>query len=275
MTIRKRLLPVGWYPSSPSAVRAELDAMTAGLTRSDALACVCPHAGWTFSGRIAAMAISALRSDAETVIIFGGHLGPGARPLLSMEDVFETPVGVAEADAELRGALSSAFEFLPDRNADNTVEIQLPLAVRLFPRARLLCLRLPADMRSAAIGAELAKFARSLGRRAVAVGSTDLTHYGPNYDFMPAGDGPAALEWTSEVNDKRFIDALLEGDPEIALERANSELSACSPGAAVGALAFARENGAGRARKLGYATSADVHPSDSFVGYAAIGWFGS
>jgi AmmeMemoRadiSam system protein B len=273
MTVRKRLLPAGWYPSSPAAVRAELDSLTAGLSRSDASACVSPHAGWAFSGRIAANALSALRGDADTVIVFGGHLGPRSGLLMSSEDAFETPAGTAEADAELRAAIGKRFEFLDDRNADNTVEIQLPLVVRLFPRARVLCLRLPADVRAEAVGAELADLSRALGRRAVAVGSTDLTHYGPNYSFMPAGSGPAALEWASGVNDRRFIDALVAGDAELALERANDEYSACSSGAAVGALAFARACGATEARMLAYATSADVQPSDSFVGYAAIAWF--
>ena len=43
-------------------------------------------------------------------------------------------------------------------------------------------------------------------------GSTDLTHYGPNYGWSPKGYGPEAVKWVKEVNDKKFIDQALKLD---------------------------------------------------------------
>jgi AmmeMemoRadiSam system protein B len=74
----------------------------------------------------------------------------------------------------------------------------------------------------------------------------------------------------SGTNDKGFIDALLGMNCELALTHAVKKDSACSSGAAVAALGFALESGASSARLLGYSTSLELRPDDSFVGYAAI-----
>jgi hypothetical protein len=112
--------------------------------------------------------------------------------------------------------------------------------------------------------------ARAAGIRVAVVGSTDLTHYGPNYGFAPRGSDARAVDWVKNVNDRRFIEALLAMDEAGALARANGERSACSAGGAVAAMAFARESGASRGELIDYRTSRDVFPGESFVGYAAV-----
>jgi AmmeMemoRadiSam system protein B len=87
---------------------------------------------------------------------------------------------------------------------------------------------------------------------------------------MPAGMGEKAEKWVKSVNDKAFIDALLDMNCEVALSHAVKKGSACSAGAAVAALSFAIEVGATEAELLDYATSLDIRQDDSFVGYAAI-----
>jgi AmmeMemoRadiSam system protein B len=102
------------------------------------------------------------------------------------------------------------------------------------------------------------------------VGSTDLTHYGRNYGFLPAGTGEKALRWVREDNDSRIIAELLSMDAESALQLALRDRSACSAGGAVAALAFAKEKGVTKGRLVRYQTSHDVQPSESFVGYVGI-----
>jgi AmmeMemoRadiSam system protein B len=270
---------------------------SAGAGSGAGIAAVSPHAGWYYSGAIAAAACSFLDSGAETVAILGGHLAASSPVLAAAEDAFQSPLGLIEIDRELREALCAALEegrgraspWAPDSYRDNTVEVLVPMARFFFPQARLLWLRLPADSSSYETGKALAEAAAPLGRKLVVLGSTDLTHYGRNYGFSPRGQGPAALAWVREINDRRFIDAALAGDPEAVLGRAEGERSACSAGAALGALGFVQAGGArggapgagpsggqAAASLLAYGTSADADNSggvpDSFVGYAAIGW---
>jgi hypothetical protein len=305
MAIRKRALPRGWYPDEPESLRdlvfswVEIKGKSTGLSPGgDALAAVTPHAGWVFSGRIAALSVAALAnsiSDAAssktTLAVFGGHLPPGAQALAAPESGFDTPLGGLDADLELLKALddrlrSSPSEATPsragrgrrvglgvDEEPDNTVEVLLPLVAVLMPSVRVLWLRAPNDESSIKLGEALYAAAQDLGRKALCLGSTDLTHYGPNYGFSPKGRGKAAEAWVRGTNDKRFIDALLSLDPARALALGEAERSACSSGAAAAALAFALSALASRARLLEYATSLDIRPDDSFVGYASVAFY--
>ena len=275
MSLRRRGLPRGWYPDDPDTLRSLVTSFANGAGDRGALAAVAPHAGWTFSGRLAALAAASLlptpgSAMPSTIVIFGGHLPSGSRPLAAHESSFETPLGVLDADLELLAALEASVLLGRDEESDNTVEVLLPLVALLFPGSRALWLRAPNDSASLALGEALAVASKSLGRRVACLGSSDLTHYGPNYGFSPKGRGASAEAWVRGSNDKRFIDAILALDGKEALSRAAAERSACSPGAAAAALAFALAAGASSATLLAYATSLDVRQDDSFVGYAAI-----
>jgi AmmeMemoRadiSam system protein B len=276
MNLRKSCLPSGWYPQTAQGVSRFLEKILAENTGgANALAAAAPHAGWHYSGAIAARAMLSLERDAETVVLIGGHLPGGNSPLIAGEDALETPLGEAPLDKELGAAIARALNCRPDRYADNSVEVLVPMARCLFPRAKLLWLRFPAEESAFEAGRMLARIAESSGRKLAVLGSTDLTHYGENYGFNPQGEGEKALSWLREVNDARFIEAVKSGDPKAILRRAEEEHSACSAGAVLGALGFALERGAGNAELLAYGTSADQSPGevpDSFVGYGAFCW---
>lgn len=284
MTIREPSLPPGWYPKNAGAISRFLESWkTRDGTTRDGLAALAPHAGWYYSGATAAAAFASLDGGVETLVILGGHLAAASPAFVAVEDAVRTPLGLMEIDRELRDALCSALTadsrvWLPDTCQDNTVEVLVPMARFFFPRARLAALRLPADSSSYRTGRMLAEAAGALGRKIAVVGSTDLTHYGRNYGFNPRGEGKGALAWVREVNDRRFIEAVLSGDPAAVLNRAEGERSACSAGAALGVLGFVQNQDPRPApvpELLAYATSAGADGGgvpDSFVGYAAIGW---
>jgi AmmeMemoRadiSam system protein B len=266
MNLRESSLPAGWYPRNPD----EISRFLSGLERGSARAAIAPHAGWQFSGKIAAIATASLDAHIEALVVIGGHLPAGYPPLFAMEDSVSTPLGNMPIHAALRAALIKELEGQSDHFTDNTVEVLLPMARYFFPSASLVWLRLPAEKRSFTAGKIIAAAAKDLGCKLAVLGSTDLTHYGPNYDFTPRGTGPQTLSWMRDTNDRRFIDAVLSGDPATVLERAGKERSSCSAGAVLGAMGFASAIGASPARLLKYGTSADVISADSFVGYAAI-----
>jgi AmmeMemoRadiSam system protein B len=112
--------------------------------------------------------------------------------------------------------------------------------------------------------------AQAKGISIVAIGSTDLTHYGPNYGFMAKGGGPKSVEWVKKENDQGFITEALRMDGEGLLKHAAEHYSACSAGAAASAVATSKKLGAGKGMLLEYYTSYDIMPDDSFVGYAGI-----
>jgi AmmeMemoRadiSam system protein B len=231
---------------------------------------VAPHAGWEFSGRLACRVLLCLEPETQTVVVVGGHMHPGDGVLAAFEEGYETPLGTVAADLELLACLRESMRIEEDRWQDNTVEVQLPLVRHLAPRARVLGLRVAPSGESLVLAETLSACAARLGRKLAVIGSTDLTHYGPNYGFAPRGTGPAALAWVREHNDRRLVESLLALQHERALELAQREHSACSAGAAVAAARFAELRGSRGGRLLEYATSHDRYPGSSFVGYAAI-----
>jgi AmmeMemoRadiSam system protein B len=271
MTVRGFSLPKGWYPEDSDEISCFLSDFTSPPGRVRAV--VSPHAGWFYSGRIAAGALACLERRAETVVVLGGHLPSSMPPLFALEDAARTPLGNMPIDAELRAALQGKLRWREDRYADNTIEVLLPMLRFFFPGAMLLWLRLPAEIASLKTGRLLAEAAAKLNRRINVVASTDLTHYGESYGFAPRGSGAEALRWVREVNDARFIQAVEQGGGEETLKRAEREKSSCSAGAVLGAMGFAETAGLGAARLLAYGVSADIAGEaapDSFVGYAAL-----
>lgn len=293
--IRPSMLPSGWYPPDKASMQDFLqDALHTHSQKSEGLAlgsevtdhpspaqpagacaCIAPHAGWYFSGNLAARAIASL-SPAETIVVVGGHLHRSSPVCYASEEGFETPAGALTADTALLNAFLSELKeeglspVIPDTQPDNSVEVLLPMVKILHPGSMVLWLRSPPRFEAKLLGQALARCASTLERSVACVGSTDLTHYGPNYGFMPAGRGKEAVAWVKNKNDKPFLNALLAMDCEAALNLAQKNNSACSAGAAVTALAFALGRGAEQAFLIEYGNSYDRMPSESFVGYAAL-----
>jgi AmmeMemoRadiSam system protein B len=301
MNLRKRILPLGWYPQSAERIKQFLEQIPRYQDKNNAIAVIAPHAGWYYSGHIAARALQTLKSGAETVVVIGGHLSAGTPPLFAEEDGVVTPLGNMEIDREFRDIIWKELGGKPDRYYDNTVEVMLPLVKYYFPLSRLIWLRLGAEIQSYKVGKTIAKIGASLSRQFVFIGSTDLTHYGLNYDFAPQGTGRKALEWMKTVNDAAFIQAVISGDGGETLRRADTDRSSCSAGAVLACMGYAQSQSASDAVLLSYSTSADTpviddsaaaeRPAlgggsskediasgedgvpDSFVGYAAMAWY--
>jgi AmmeMemoRadiSam system protein B len=272
MRVRKRYLPPGWYPATAKQTRDAIEQMLASVRPGPPAACagVAPHAGWEFSGALALGVFSRIVRSIDSIVIIGGHLGPSDGLLCAFEEGYETPLGTIEADGELLERLREKLDILEDRYADNTVEVQLPFVRAVLPGVKVLAVRASPSRDAEKLGRTLAETSRAIGRRIAVVGSTDLTHYGTNYGFEPAGSGERALKWVRDINDRRLIESLLAMDVDAAIERSLRERSACSVGGAVAAMSFAREMGCAEGKLVKYMTSHEVHPSESFVGYAAI-----
>ncbi|HEY9054218.1 MAG TPA: AmmeMemoRadiSam system protein B [Rectinemataceae bacterium] len=274
-SLRRPALRPGWYPGAAREVKELLDSWSADLRCLQAKAAVSPHAGWHYSGRMAAKALASL-GPCDTIAIVGGHLGPSDPLLCAPETRFQTVGAVIEADTELREALFAELReqgFPPlaqDDEADNSVEVLLPLVAALHPGSKVLWLRCPPRPEAKELGAALGRASAILGIRTACVGSTDLTHYGRAYGFSPMGLGPEAETWVRKVNDKAFVDSLLAMDSEACLATSRKKACSCSAGAAAAAIGFALETGATEARLLEYGTSLDTIRAESFVGYVAI-----
>lgn len=280
MEVRRAEFAGSWYPGRKGDClevmeEFERSAFPCSKEKGMAVGGIVPHAGWYYSGRLAFSVFRCLAgTEADTCLIFGRHLHSRSKSYIMKEGAWATPLGELPVDSELAERLSESFSFTvegPGRfEADNTIELQLPFIKYFFPDIHILPLGLPPTPSSIDAARAAVKEGLSLGRRMVVIGSTDLTHYGPNYGFTPFGTGEKALKWVKEVNDKRVRDMILAMDGHSLMEESVRSANACCGGAVGAAVEAAKGLGAVSAREIGYYTSFDVRPDSSFVGYCGI-----
>jgi AmmeMemoRadiSam system protein B len=245
---------------------------------------IVPHAGWTFSGSLAALVLTAIKQQHEkvnTFVIFGAAHGYfGASPAVSDRGVWATPLGEVVIDEELADAILSTDQAVSDPDAhlcEHSIEVQVPFIQHLFPGAKIVPVLVPPTEQAVELGTRVGEIiGQQEGKKIVCVGSTDLTHYGPRYGFTPMGTGKDALAWAKKVNDKKFIDLTLKLKSAELLAGALKDGYACGPGAAAATVAAAKKLGCKRGLLLGHITSNEIMlrkmgtTSAEAVGYAGI-----
>ena len=281
MNVRKAMFAGSWYPASASGCEKEIknflqDPNIKIPSRKKLVGGIVPHAGWYFSGSIACNMIHFLKADdpPDVFLIFGMHLHSGSPNYIMTEGAWETPFGEIHIEEELASEITRKFSFkletAEDFTQDNTIEIQIPFIKYFFPKVKIVPIGVPPTRNSFEIGKTAVEIAIKLGLRVKIVGSTDLTHYGLNYGFIPKGIGPSAADWVRNENDRRVIDAMLSMDPDEVVREALTSQNACCAGAAATAIAAGIQLGAKRAELIAYSSSYDKSPGESFVGYAGI-----
>jgi len=287
-----------FYPADSAAcaqaARQLLSAAGASVARqlpqlglNAGLGAVVPHAGWICSGAVAAESILSLarqRPHVDLVVVFGAiHTPiPIDRGVFDSHSRWAVPGGESVVTDSVRRELSAGSNlFVTDdrfHQREHAVEVELPLIQAAWPNAELLPIEVPPQESAVELGRLVARAVSAAGLSAVYLASSDLTHYGPNYRFAPAGVGEAAMRWAME-NDRRILRVVTDMTPEKIIFEVRTRNNACGGGAIAAMMAACLEQGAKKAVVLrhtsSYETLAAVAPQspDNAVGYAAV-WVG-
>jgi hypothetical protein len=244
-----------------------------------AVAGIVPHAGWIFSGAVAAKVFKCIsvKMDPDTFILLGSvhTLGPKGNSLYARGS-WETPLGEVKIDEEVAERLleypgADILEDAAAHEGEHSIEVQVPFIKYLCPGAKIVPVSVPPDD-SHVTGRKIGEAVSGIGKKIVVVGTTDLTHYGAAYGFTPFGRGDEAKRRMRE-NDRRMIELALNMKYAEIREEAERNGNACGPGALSATVAAARVMGADKGYLLEYTTSYDVMPEGEFqmaVGYAGI-----
>ncbi|MFQ6134761.1 MAG: MEMO1 family protein [Nitrososphaerales archaeon] len=227
---------------------------------------VVPHAGYMYSGPVAANAYYALSSLAkpDIVIISGpNHWGIGSSVSVFPEGVWKTPLGEIEVDGEAAKELAK-FSMIADlddsaHKQDHCLEVQLPFLQYIYGEGfKILPIIMALQDRSTSVeaGNAIAEVAKS--RDALILASSDFTHYEPHRDAVAKDSELINTILTLDVSDYYRV-----------LEKLN--VSACGYGAIASVMTAVKKLGAKEGRLLKYATSGDVTGDKSaVVGYSSI-----
>lgn len=227
---------------------------------------VCPHAGYAFSGPVAAHAYYKLALDGkpDVVVILGpNHTGYGSPLAVMSEGFWRTPLGDVEIDTEIANKIVRESRIVDvDESAhrfEHSIEVQLPFLQYLYGsqfKIVPICF-LMQDLDSVK---EVGRAVSSvlMGKNAVVIASSDMTHYEPQ---------ERALE--NDMMAIRTIESMNEDMFYSTVEKRG--ISACGYGPIAGLITAAKIMGSKEAKLLCYKTSGDVIGDySSVVGYAAM-----
>jgi len=227
---------------------------------------ICPHAGYMYSGPVAAHSYYALALDGkpEVVVLFGpNHTGYGSGLAIMNEGVWRTPLGDVEVDGELADEIVKESQIVDvDDSAhrfEHSIEVQLPFLQYLYGsnfKIVPICF-LMQDLSSASeVGKATAKILAD--RNAVIIASSDMTHYEPHDEAVR--------------KDSLFLKAVESMDEtELYSIIETYRVSACGYGPITALITAARDLGVKEVKVLQYKTSGDViRDYSSVVGYASV-----
>lgn len=230
-----------------------------GLRRLVAM--VVPHAGYYYSGPVAAHAYKELAEDGifDTAVILGpNHTGYGGPVSVWAEGRWSTPLGDVEVDKKLAQRLLGDV-IRADETAhvhEHSIEVQLPWLQYLYGKVRIVpVVMLAQDLETArTVGKSIAQ----AGGNLIVIASSDLTHYEPH---------SVAMEKDSSV-----IEAVIALDEEELYERCERlRCTMCGYGPVAAAMVASKEMEGDKASLLKYATSGDTSGDFSrVVGYGSI-----
>jgi len=227
---------------------------------------ICPHAGYMFSGAVAAKAYYELAQDGkpDTVVILGpNHTGYGSALSLMNEGVWRTPLGDVEVDGATANRIVQETRLVDvDDSAhrfEHSIEVQLPFLQYLYGskfKFVPICFQIQ-DLSSALeVGNALVKILAN--KNAVVIASSDMTHY--ETQGNATAKDKAALKAVEAMDEKKFY-SIIE----------TRNVTACGYGPIAAVIAVAKGLGAKEAKLLCYKSSGDVTGDySSVVGYAAV-----
>ncbi len=288
MRIREPVVAGRFYPADAETCKTELNelwdrARAVGVADKACVAGLVPHAGWVFSGAVTARVFAALESSKtpKTIVLFGGvHKRIGSDAAMFTDGRWESPLGAVEVDGRLAERILSQTNLVVDdpygHEDEHSIEVQIPFVQQAFPGAKIVPIMVPPGPRAFEVGEAVGRTLRAYDYEAVVVGTTDLTHYGPNYGFTPKGVGANGNAWAKESNDRRFIDLVCDMQGDKVVDEAARNRNACSGGAVAATIATAGALGAKRGTVLEHTSSAEVmaredrSDSSDSVGYVGI-----
>ena len=258
-----------FYPGSSEDLRTEVEGLlsqsiSSNATPLRAIGCIAPHAGYMYSGHVAAAVFASIKIPRLCVVMCPNHTGVGQALAMMCEGSWETPLGEVPIDAEFAHSLQQQFSALHNdavaHRSEHAAEVELPFLQVRQPNLRIVPIALGTGRFEVLeeLGLALADVVAQCKEPVLIVASSDMNHY--------------ESDTVTRAKDHRAIERILTLDPrglfDVVTEQ---EISMCGFGPAVAMLTAARQLGARSAELVKYATSGDVSGDrEMVVGYAGV-----
>jgi hypothetical protein len=188
--IREPVVAGQFYPGDREELAVMIDELlgSADDVKKGAPGVIAPHAGYVFSGRCAGHSFSALKKGDTFMILGFSHSGIGRDRLSLSANEWQTPIGLCNNDSELASSLvESGIAVIDERPHmhEHSIEVQVPFLQVLHKDPVILPVSVPHFIDFKATGRKIAGAVKASGRNISIIASSDFTHYGPNYGYVP------------------------------------------------------------------------------------------
>jgi AmmeMemoRadiSam system protein B/AmmeMemoRadiSam system protein A len=257
-----------FYPAAPSELSREIAALFAAAPKpavdGDVVALVSPHAGYAYSGQVAARTYKAIEGHEYDTVIVVSPSHTKYFPGVSVYNggSYETPLGELPTDVHMAKRLGrtvpgtiylSNMGHTGGERAEHALEVQLPFLQIVLGSFNLVALVMGDQQSWRALGDALAAVASE--KRVLLVASSDLSHY---HDVKEAAKLDGHVRRAVESFDPAAVAAVIE----------SGRGEACGAGPIMACMHAARKLGATRSVITGYAHSGEATgDTSSVVGY--------
>ncbi len=269
LKLRRPAVAGQFYPSLPQDLKEQIASFLDGASATskiNAIACMLPHAGYVYSGAVAAKTLSSINIKAKIILLGPNHTGYGEQFSLMSEGVWQTPLGEVKIDTRLAEAILKESKHLADDTLahayEHSLEVELPLLQYFKSDFQIVPIAFMTDELAALkeTGEAIATAIKKMGleSQTLIIASSDMTHYEPQEQ--------------AEKKDRLAIDAILELDEDRLMENIRRfDISMCGYAPAVVMLSAAKLLGARQGKLIKYQTSGEVTGDyDAVVGYAGM-----
>ena len=270
MTLPKIRMPAvagQFYPESAQELKNLIGSfIDKKAVKKDVIGCILPHAGYIYSGKVAAETVSNIQVKEKVILLGPNHTGEGAAYSIMTEGAWQTPLGSVKIDPVLSKQILGGSKYLEDDSAahmrEHSLEVELPFLQYFRDDFQIVPVAFMSNRLDElkGIGHEVARVISKEGlkEKTLLVASSDMTHYESQAD--------------AKAKDDQAINAILELDEDKLMERIRRlDISMCGYAPAIVLISAAKALGAKSARLIKYATSGETTgDTDSVVGYAGI-----
>ncbi|MEO5361431.1 MAG: AmmeMemoRadiSam system protein B [Nitrospirota bacterium] len=254
-----------FYSGTEAALTAEVGACMTGVKHhlQKVIGIISPHAGFIYSGAVAAAVYSTIEFPDTFILIGPNHTGLGGKFSMMSSGQWEVPTHTFDIDEELGNALLNTGIFKEEHSAhrfEHSLEVQLPFIAHFSKTVKIVpitAMGLDAQECKAA-GEAIAKVITSAEKSIVIAVSSDMSHY--------------LSEPQARQKDKLALDVILRLDPDGLYNVVQKErITMCGVLPAAIMLHAANALGAKKAEIVKYTTSAEASGDyGRVVGYAGV-----
>ena len=256
-----------FYPADPDELKQQVDSFLedAAKRRTGCAAVMVPHAGWRFSGHLAAKALGRIKIPDTVIVIGPKHTRLGVRWAIAPNETWQMPGFTMQSDIDLAQQLAKEIDGLEMDSAahqrEHSIEVELPFIHALNPNAKIVGIALGAADWDACqrFSTGLAKVLKQQETPPLLVISSDMNHYASDEENRRLDE--MALQALETLEPQNLFDTVT-----------NNSISMCGMVPCVAVMEALKKNKKlKKATRIGYATSADVSGDPNrVVGYASV-----